>query len=755
MIKKFLQTTASVALIILLVNLTHAQNASVPTPTMLQIVRAEDELRFDKDLQQLLKSRDAVVRARAALAVGRTGDETAVNSLIELLDKDADETVRLTAAFALGEIESIKAADRIQRTLDKKDEAVAVRARALEAAGKIVAANPKDQKAIDLGETILDVLEAEHLKTLPDDKLVLLGLTAALRARAKDTDVVVAKFLSSQNPRVRADALNVLVRLRAKNDDLKAQYRALLMSDDDAVVRANAARAAGAAEDKEAFEMLLEAAANDDDNRVRVSAIRALANLNDKRAAAPLLDRADKLFAVYKAAKTKKIANPAEKNELLEIWTALGKILANSKDERAVKLLKDFRFLDDFSSPETETAFAQITPDSYASQITIPFDLPQAASKTVKLGKAFLDWRKFSSVAGGLNSLASIEGKSENVQTRSVNFLRVLLNNDQDNFPQAIPEILRAYSAFKTNDLLQILNNQLKAKDVIVRATAAELLGESSFDRKTVEALAAALREAEQNDQMNDASLAILDASAKLFDKMPADDFISNEIFKNEFQYALRSPDYLVRRKTAQILKAKNQTVAANVNVVRFPEPGNTIGAASETRVVRADYARAVARRNNQIKAVVATEKGAFTIELKPEDAPLTVENFVKLAQSNYFNGIQFHRVVPNFVVQGGDPRGDGNGSPGYAIRDEINMLPFERGWVGMALSGKDTGGSQWFVTHSPQPHLDGGYTVFGFVDDAGMRVIDNIARGDRILNIKIIEANAPRKIVKPRRKRK
>ena len=112
---------------------------------------------------------------------------------------------------------------------------------------------------------------------------------------------------------------------------------------------------------------------------------------------------------------------------------------------------------------------------------------------------------------------------------------------------------------------------------------------------------------------------------------------------------------------------------------------------------------------------------------------------FVALARKNYFDGIAFHRVVPNFVVQGGDPRGDGNGGPGYQIRCEINTAPYARGAVGMALSGKDTGGSQFFVTHSPQPHLDGGYTVFARVT-AGMDVVDRLARGDRILSVNIIE---------------
>jgi len=123
-------------------------------------------------------------------------------------------------------------------------------------------------------------------------------------------------------------------------------------------------------------------------------------------------------------------------------------------------------------------------------------------------------------------------------------------------------------------------------------------------------------------------------------------------------------------------------------------------------------------------------------------EAPMNVENFVELARRGYFNGIVFHRVVPNFVVQGGDPRGDGNGGPGYQIRCEINEVPYDRGAVGMALSGKDTGGSQFFFTHSPQPHLDGGYTVFGRVVD-GMDVVDRLARGDKILTVTILEPGA------------
>ena len=133
----------------------------------------------------------------------------------------------------------------------------------------------------------------------------------------------------------------------------------------------------------------------------------------------------------------------------------------------------------------------------------------------------------------------------------------------------------------------------------------------------------------------------------------------------------------------------------------------------------------------------IETERGAFDLALFAKDAPLTVFNIVSLARRAYFDGQVFHRVVPNFVVQGGDPRGDGNGGPGYAIRDEINRHRYLRGTLGMALSGPNTGGSQFFVTHSPQPHLDGGYTVFGQMI-AGADVLDRIVQGDRIVRITV-----------------
>ncbi len=134
-------------------------------------------------------------------------------------------------------------------------------------------------------------------------------------------------------------------------------------------------------------------------------------------------------------------------------------------------------------------------------------------------------------------------------------------------------------------------------------------------------------------------------------------------------------------------------------------------------------------------RATIRTGRGDIVLELFGADAPITVWNFMNLASSGYYRGTGFHRVVPNFVAQDGDPRDDGNGGPGYAIRDEMNARRYDRGALGMALSGPDTGGSQYFITHSPQPHLDGHYTVFGRVL-RGYPVLDAIVQGDRILSI-------------------
>jgi cyclophilin family peptidyl-prolyl cis-trans isomerase len=687
-----------------------AQKRPVPPPTLLQIVKAEDERRWDDVLRNLLSDANPAIRIRAALAAGRIGDEDAVSALTPLLEKDADVSVRAMAAFALGEIESETAANSLITVLKNASTPTEVRARALEALGKIAAALPREQEARqrELGVAILEGLNST------DPSTILFGLTAALRSRPAGAGPAIAKFLTYPTPRVRADAANALARLRLK--DGTEQLRKLLASDQDPIVRANAARVLGIAEDKQSFDALLTHVAQDNDSRVRVSAIRALASLKDVRAVAPLLARAQVLTQKPLA------SQPAELNEILEIATTLGRLLAQKDDQTAITWLRKINESLNHTAPEIDLAFVRIAPATYLAEFGSGDEARKAVQRTI-----LLNWRAASGVAAGLGEIAalpeSVTNKAELAATAQ-SLLRAMLDYRNSGLTintlvavhseYEIPDVLRALAAFKPQDLASVAIGQLRESDVIIRGTAADLLGDLPPSEEITRALAAAWPQA-ANDTLNDAALSILDTLGK--QKSAA----ANSLIKE----ALKSGDQLIRRRAVSLLKANGAgDFSAQIGTV-------------QTRNTEAEYKRALARIGKTTRAVVTTSKGSFTIDLLPDVAPLTVDNFVQLAQRDYFRNITIHRVVPNFVIQDGDPRGDGNGGPGYQIRCEINQVPYERAAVGMALSGKDTGGSQWFVTHSPQPHLDGGYTVFGRVV-TGMDVVDRIVRGDVIQSITI-----------------
>jgi len=138
--------------------------------------------------------------------------------------------------------------------------------------------------------------------------------------------------------------------------------------------------------------------------------------------------------------------------------------------------------------------------------------------------------------------------------------------------------------------------------------------------------------------------------------------------------------------------------------------------------------------------ATIETERGDLVCELFAADAPMTVNNFVFLAREGFYDGVIFHRVVPNFVIQGGDPTGTGSGGPGYKFEDEFSNRKHETGALSMANAGPNTNGSQFFITFSPQPHLDGKHSVFGQLT-SGMDVMLKIREGDAIKTIRITES--------------
>jgi len=285
--------------------------------------------------------------------------------------------------------------------------------------------------------------------------------------------------------------------------------------------------------------------------------------------------------------------------------------------------------------------------------------------------------------------------------------LRPMLD-DQDK--RVVPAVLDALVRLKAPGIDDLLLAALKNPDVGIRAAAARAIG-----RTKPAGGAAALRDAYRawQDEARESTLAALAqyGAAEAADTLKA---------------ALADKDWSIRLRAGTLLHGLDPAFEA-AQAIR-PAPGPPIAPYDSPDLV-----------NPQVSphAFIETAKGTIEIELAVLDAPQTARNFIALARKGFYNGLQIHRVVPHFVVQDGDPRGDGSGGPGYTIRDELNDKPYLRGVVGMALSGPDTGGSQFFIAYSPQPHLDAKYTVFGRVV-SGMEVADRIQPLDVIQRVRI-----------------
>jgi cyclophilin family peptidyl-prolyl cis-trans isomerase/HEAT repeat protein len=254
----------------------------------------------------------------------------------------------------------------------------------------------------------------------------------------------------------------------------------------------------------------------------------------------------------------------------------------------------------------------------------------------------------------------------------------------------------------------------LRSDDVTVLSAAAAGLADSVLaDRKSVPDLLFTLQRLRLPAHA-EAMAAIAEALGVLNDRIAVPSLVA----------LAREPDRTVAQAAVKAIEAITGMPHGHLLLQHYP------GRDSAT-VDRDLLAWVYAHREIDIR----TSRGRFTVRLLPEEAPLTCMAFATLVRKGFYNGLTFHRVVPNFVVQGGDPRGDGWGGPGFTMRSEFGKVHYERGTVGIASSGKDTEGSQFFITHSRQPHLDGRYTVMGTVT-AGMEVVDRLQIGDRIETI-------------------
>jgi HEAT repeat protein/cyclophilin family peptidyl-prolyl cis-trans isomerase len=627
------------------------------------------------DLERLLRDPDRGVRRRAALAAGRVADPALVPALVDLLN-DQEVEVRRMAAFALGLAGDRAAVDRLLLALADSD--AGVRGRAAEALGRI--GDPR--AASSIARLVVDALP----KTIgrmtvrgddpgdPDDTWAELREALFALARLKDVPAARGALLDGTRPRFDWWAAT-WVAMRLESPELRPVLATAIASDDPRS-RALAARGLGGLRDASAVELLLPLVRDTDENVAR-SALRALAAVGDPRgtatAAAMLASSSDVVRRESLRALAVLPPDPALRQRLVG--------LAAERDPwiRAAALAAIAR---------TDRAdFALVLSGMDADPV----------------------WWVRSSLATTLGGLGD---------EMSVRILHSMLR-DED--PRVLPAVLEGLRSARGKDALDTLERYLDNPDLGVRVAAAEGISELGAVGAVAPLLAAWRRGLTDGPGELEARIAAVKAIGAQKDD-PARGALA--------EVAREDPSRAVRAQAAAALGALGQPI---------PDPGKEAVSrpALDYRLAMAPYAPRAGVPLYTPRAFLHTRHGTIEIHLDVVEAPLTTASFVALARAGFYDGLVFHRVEPGFVVQGGCPRGDGNGGPGYTLRCEATRRPYGRGAVGMALSGKDTGGSQFFITLSPQPQLDGGYTLFGQVV-AGMDAVDQIRPGDVIERVEV-----------------
>ena len=657
-----------------------------PQPTFAEdsgaIIRLED-LRVlrdaadsPRDLTAIAKRTDARLRRRAAFALGRVGD-VAGRPALEALLGDAEPAVRQAAAFGLGLLGDKGAVPALLAALNG-DASPMVRGRAAEALGLIGDASA----AAPIGAYVTTLIGGGALASVQPDELgwpltpeadaCRLGIYALVRLKA--ADVLLPAIVDAEG-KPRSEWWPIAFALRRTEDPRTLAPMQVLLKGNGFYSAAFAAQGLGVSKQPAiAVPPLLDVLASATPRpAVRLEAVRGLGRLGDARAVTPLVALLDD-----------STLDPAMQAEVV---TALGALKAQPAVDRLLDRLGD-------PSPTVRaaavTALAAIEGPEFLQVLSGVDPDP--------------DWTVRVAVVTALGTLGDAVPEAA--------WKPYLDDTDRRTWPATMKALGAAKTPATRATVDRLLRARLTNEDVIVRATAAEILGEAK--PADAAAVLTAAWQASKADVDIDARVAILEALVA----MKAD------TAKTVLTEALADRDWAVRLKARAMLRTLDPASTA--------EPERPAG----TRLDLPEYA-ALGAPTVSPRAYIDTSKGSIEIALAVLDAPITTHNFAQLADRGFFNGLRIHRVVPDFVVQDGDPRGDGNGGPGYTIRDELNDLPYLRGTVGMALSGPDTGGSQWFITHSPQPHLDAKYTVFGHVV-AGMDVVDKLTQDDTIVRVRV-----------------
>jgi peptidylprolyl isomerase len=652
------------------------------------ILTAQD-FRDVSALVPFLEDADAQVRARAALACGSVqpdgpiADTSIIPILINLLT-DKNQHVRAAAGFALGQLHPVLDStqrEKVSAVLSRRlglESHQSVLVRVLEALGKmgtagslsvVVATGESSPSAVVKGEAALSV-----------------GRYAYRGIMSKTATAFAVRCLGLQQATETWKAAAALMRI---------SDAALLLPHEGELVRASSDRSADVrmfiatalgrlASSHKAVNALLSMTRSDKDWRVRVNAVRALA-------------RADTAF-------------------FPRMMTTLLRTVRDSNEHVALSALATLSEL-----PLRTSSFA-----AECRKVLIEQMREASTSRRLKRQAALALGRIFGEEAylilneqhrlGNLPDESFAAALAYTPTSDAVHDLLSFAKSDAPFVRQTALEALRTVAGRLPTrlgvlaEVRQAFVDAIQSDDLAILSTAAEALADSALrgDDSAVLLVNALRRLKSPNDAeamvtimqrlaVMRAAAAIAPLESYLYDTNPA----------------------VVTAARAALLAITGKKYEAIARPAFLPSHTNF------------DWALLDSIRKNPY-VTVQTSKGTFTLRLLPDEAPFTCINFVTLVNRRFFDGLTFHRVVPNFVIQGGDPRGDGWGGPGYSIRSEFGLEHYTRGTVGMASAGKDTEGCQWFVTHCNTPHLDGRYTIFGKVV-SGMEVMDEIQVGDRM----------------------
>jgi cyclophilin family peptidyl-prolyl cis-trans isomerase/HEAT repeat protein len=651
-----------------------------------RLLAAADQRRADTALvDEALASSALGVRRLATLVIGQNAIAPRRAALLSLL-ADPDTAVAANAAVSLGQLRDSSAADALGRALARPDGIAAAAAWSLGELGE--AGRPQLERVLADGTPIGAIphvlVAATKLRPLPVSRIAPYTRHAsawirwsAAYALARNRDTTAAQTLLDMLSRPATAASGAQPSVGRPADGSRVSA-----SETRALVARGLARPAVPTGLADSAFARLASLARDPAPHVRVNAIRSLATYGTR--AAPALRQA---------------LRDADANVRIALVQALGAESGFAADAWTAAWEADTGF----------TFRRTLLPLALRAGTRLP---PLAV-----LSRGWArdcDWRRRAAVAEASAATAATAGEIAPLFARDIDgrvraaAYGALGTYADSSLPAAARDTFRA---------------ALRDADLGVRATALGVLARSPRPEELAAILDA--YDASRDDRDGDARTAALRYIARLW-RTDSNRIDAPSIAR--LQRLVPPANPLERAGVRGVTPLAVWSAAAGT-----PRPASWY-----EDQVRSILLPSLAGRRP--RADIVTERGVITLELFGDDAPLTVANFIALARSGFYQSLRFHRVVPNFVVQDGDPRGDGSGGPGYAIRDELNRWGYDRGTLGMALSGPDTGGSQDFLAHAPQPHLDGHYTVFGRVQ-GGLSVLDAIVQGDRLLTIRVHDA--------------